>query len=280
MKLTDEQKAKKKKVAASKKLGDQLLGYIEQVGIELGYPKDLAGYIAHHAIWDAIANSVTTHAGEYAVVSKAQVKAYHGSPYDFEKFTTKKMGTGEGAQAFGWGLYFADIKSIAEEYARKLSSVKAINDVLDKIGIRETTFRVKEVMKEYLPNDVKSEWLIEALESNYYDNFRNEELDQLKKFAEYKLKNNNSIPLSKKVYSVSLHEGKTPDQYTWLEWDKELTPNQIKDILEKDIDGSIQEALYDYYSKYNDISTVDELIDTIYTENTTGEGYIKSLKII
>ena len=74
MKLTDEQKAKKKKVAASKKLGDQLLGYIEQVGIELGYPKDLAGYIAHHAIWDAIANSVTTHAGEYAVVSKAQVK--------------------------------------------------------------------------------------------------------------------------------------------------------------------------------------------------------------
>ena len=72
MKLTPEQKEKVKKAASSKKLGDQLLGYIEQVGIELGYPKDLAGYIAHHAIWDAIANSVTTHAGEYSVVSKAQ----------------------------------------------------------------------------------------------------------------------------------------------------------------------------------------------------------------
>lgn len=72
MKLTPEQKEKVKKAAASKKIGDQLLGYIEQVGIELGYPKDLAGYIAHHAIWDGIANSVTTHAGEYQVVSKSQ----------------------------------------------------------------------------------------------------------------------------------------------------------------------------------------------------------------
>jgi hypothetical protein len=72
MKLTPEQKEKVKKAASSKKLGDQLLGYIEQVGIELGYPKDLAGYIAHHAIWDGIASSVTTHAGEYSVVSKSQ----------------------------------------------------------------------------------------------------------------------------------------------------------------------------------------------------------------
>jgi len=69
MKLTPEQKEKVKKAAASKKIGDQLLGYIEQVGIELGYPKDLAGYIAHHAIWDGIANSITTNAGKYQVVS-------------------------------------------------------------------------------------------------------------------------------------------------------------------------------------------------------------------
>ena len=75
MKLTPEQKAKKEKVQSSKKLGDQLLGYIEQVGIELGYPKDLAGYIAHHGIWDSIANSITTHEGEYMVVSKSQIES-------------------------------------------------------------------------------------------------------------------------------------------------------------------------------------------------------------
>jgi len=78
MDLTPEQRAKVEKVSRSKKLGEQLLGYIEQVGIELGYPKDLAGYIAHHGIWDSIAKSVTTHQGEYMVVSKAQ-KAAEGA---------------------------------------------------------------------------------------------------------------------------------------------------------------------------------------------------------
>jgi len=33
-------------------------------------------------------------------------KAYHGSPHNFERFSTSAIGTGEGAQSFGWGLYF------------------------------------------------------------------------------------------------------------------------------------------------------------------------------
>lgn len=41
---------------------------------------------------------------------------WHGSPHSFDKFTTDKIGTGEGAQAFGWGMYFADKKGIAESY--------------------------------------------------------------------------------------------------------------------------------------------------------------------
>jgi hypothetical protein len=52
---------------------------------------------------------------------KMQVDAWHGSPYQFDKFTTEKIGTGEGAQAFGWGLYFTDLKGIAESYANVLS---------------------------------------------------------------------------------------------------------------------------------------------------------------
>lgn len=35
------------------------------------------------------------------------IKALHASPHNFRKFSTDKMGTGEGAQAYGWGLYFA-----------------------------------------------------------------------------------------------------------------------------------------------------------------------------
>lgn len=48
-------------------------------------------------------------------------RAYHGSPHLFEKFSLDKIGTGEGAQAFGWGLYFAGRKEVAEHYRESLS---------------------------------------------------------------------------------------------------------------------------------------------------------------
>lgn len=46
---------------------------------------------------------------------------WHGSPHKFNKFDSSKIGTGEGAQAYGHGLYLAENKSVADEYAGKLS---------------------------------------------------------------------------------------------------------------------------------------------------------------
>lgn len=43
-------------------------------------------------------------------------KAYHGSPYTFDHFDLGAIGTGEGNQAHGWGLYFAQDRKIAENY--------------------------------------------------------------------------------------------------------------------------------------------------------------------
>jgi hypothetical protein len=49
------------------------------------------------------------------------IKAYHGSPHDFEAFDTSKIGTGEGAQAYGHGLYFAENPAVAQEYKKALT---------------------------------------------------------------------------------------------------------------------------------------------------------------
>jgi hypothetical protein len=46
---------------------------------------------------------------------------FHGSPHSFESFDIGKIGTGEGAQAYGHGLYFAERRGIAEDYQRQLS---------------------------------------------------------------------------------------------------------------------------------------------------------------
>jgi hypothetical protein len=43
---------------------------------------------------------------------------YHGSPHKFDKFDASKIGTGEGAQAYGHGLYFAENPAVAKQYSR------------------------------------------------------------------------------------------------------------------------------------------------------------------
>ena len=49
------------------------------------------------------------------------IVAYHGSPHSFDQFDTSKIGTGEGAQAYGHGLYFAEKEGTAQSYRDALS---------------------------------------------------------------------------------------------------------------------------------------------------------------
>jgi len=51
---------------------------------------------------------------------------FHGSPHKFSKFDASKIGTGEGAQAYGHGLYFAESKDVAKSYENALSQKKNI----------------------------------------------------------------------------------------------------------------------------------------------------------
>jgi hypothetical protein len=46
---------------------------------------------------------------------------YHGSPYRFQRFDPTKIGSGEGAQAYGYGHYVAESPDVAKEYRTALS---------------------------------------------------------------------------------------------------------------------------------------------------------------
>jgi hypothetical protein len=64
--------------------------------------------------------------------------AYHGTPHQFDEFSLEAMGTGEGAQAYGWGLYFAGNKSIAEYYRDALSGGKVKDQIKRALGFPES----------------------------------------------------------------------------------------------------------------------------------------------
>ncbi len=52
---------------------------------------------------------------------KELLEAYHGSPHIFDRFSLDAIGTGEGAQAYGHGLYFADLEGVAKDYRDELT---------------------------------------------------------------------------------------------------------------------------------------------------------------
>jgi hypothetical protein len=41
------------------------------------------------------------------------IKVFHSSPHDFERFDPSKIGTGEGAQSYGYGHYFAENPAVS-----------------------------------------------------------------------------------------------------------------------------------------------------------------------
>ena len=190
--------------------------------------------------------------------SKSQVEAFHGSPHDFEKFTTEKIGTGEGAQAFGWGLYFTDLKSIAEDYAKNLSKTNWLydgkeisNDTYDFLLKQALDKPIKNIDLSKDPNGLKkiAPIVIDKIKNKYIPDYEkikkdnpsqayywdtaiskaNKSIDELNNIIQSK---NISKKEYKKLYQVTLHEGKTPEQYTWLEWYKPLNDAQKKVILD------------------------------------------------
>lgn len=76
--------------------------------------------------------------------------AYHGSPHKFEKFLAEKIGTGEGKQAYGHGIYFAENPIVARGYRSNLTDnhidkIKRlqIQEEIDSIMSREEAARGK-----------------------------------------------------------------------------------------------------------------------------------------
>ena len=63
----------------------------------------------------------TDEAGDAIRQLSKPIRAYHGSPHSFDAFDASKIGTGEGAQSYGHGLYFAGKESVADSYRRNLA---------------------------------------------------------------------------------------------------------------------------------------------------------------
>lgn len=175
-------------------------------------------------------------------VADYMIKAFHGSPHRFDRFSTEFMGSGEGQQAFGWGLYFTDLESIARNYANNLANLeivnapKDINDDLNKIFTKvnnpfkgKSDYITKEELESFLSKVSK------YAEGEQYGRGEDKQLfDLVDNVWSYVQDNYDTIEIkaNKNLYKVSLHKGKQPSEYTWLEWDKHISEKTKKSILD------------------------------------------------
>ena len=67
-------------------------------------------------VTDDVVNSINQ---EIANAPKFSIKTYHGSQASFDHFDHSFMGSGEGAQAYGWGTYVSEVEGIAKAYAKQ-----------------------------------------------------------------------------------------------------------------------------------------------------------------
>ena len=104
---------------------------VRQMGIEKIVPHEGGLSTLGKSVLEHFPEAHFSHGGDveredYAdggVIGKAlqAIRAYHGSPHKFDKFDISKIGTGEGAQAYGHGLYFAEAENVAKDYRNKLA---------------------------------------------------------------------------------------------------------------------------------------------------------------
>lgn len=204
-------------------------------------------------------------------------RAWHGSSHDFDKFDLGYIGTGEGAQAHGWGLYFAGNKDISQGYANKLSNpVGEVNvaGIIYSIGRGGGSWRVRNIATGELISKMK---IVKAISALYTEQGKDKALkylkdkaDQTRKFKKiwidaYDWLKNQEIDDSQ-WHNGKLYEVEIPDIDTLLDEQKSLSEQPSK----------VKKAILDYYRSRPDeyIAPEDE---TLTGNNTTGKEFLKDV---
>jgi hypothetical protein len=189
--------------------------------------------------------------------------AYHGTPHTFPaepesplgRFRAEKIGTGEGAQAYGYGTYFAESPGTAGYYkdvlseqnvvATKLNGAPQLNDpeygsilVLNKTNAPEKTLVGKDAIN-YLQNYLQRF----VMSDGYNKKMANAALDWLEMAKRenwpVELPGKDTTKIKGSLYTVDIPDAMVGKM---LDWDKPLSqqPGMVKKVFE----NGWQHALY------------------------------------
>ena len=189
-------------------------------------------------------------------------KVWHGTPHNINKFSSNKIGTGEGAQAFGYGLYFTDKKEIAQWYRDRLTNDSGVSAKIGLFGSKKRInyfdFSSPQIGQLFFENKNIDYLLSKAKEGlSYYESefeadnkYRKENNYPKRAFTNpieniianfkkdvallEKIKSAGGFDIKGNVYEVEL----APSQDEYLDWDRPLSEQSytVKEKLGNIID--------------------------------------------
>ena len=191
--------------------------------------------------------------------------AFHGSGADFDEFRLEMIGTGEGAQAYGYGLYFTDSEDIAKFYKTSVSGnyVTAQTLMFDEIvqvlkgKIKLTTDTVSDIITkktpvDSLPQETQNQ-IKEILQKNYEEELKknagktykvglapkpDELLDNEKTITEQTKKIRDALYANEEIKALIKRkqedDGLPPELYTGQDLYADLSRNLQSDVAASD----------------------------------------------
>lgn len=169
--------------------------------------------------------------------------AWHGSPHDFDTFDLGAIGTGEGNQAHGWGLYFAKDKKVSKLYKEVLSKEQGSNkSSLFKVEIPNET----ELLPEQYPISGYGRYVRDSLKNGLHKMSD----EQLERFTSLLIKYHKDSIIGDKWVNKYTHFMDVGYIISELH-NKNKTINDINKIQKRNVDRFLKSV------------GIDENIDTI-----------------
>ena len=156
---------------------------------------------------------------------------WHGSPHNFTKFDASKIGTGEGAQAYGHGMYLAESPAVANSYAKELGELEILHNgkpvgIFDKDPAANAAHQIRATGGDLTK-------AVQRAQNLYTGQWRDSVVNEIQRLG----KGDVTERLGGNVYKVDL-----PDEHIakMLDWDKPLSQQAPE----------VQKALQEEAKKY------------------------------
>jgi hypothetical protein len=194
------------------------LGNAAYNAIPFGGPVAGGAKLAAPLLAAGLRRGILTGAKDVAEAVPQGIRAYHSSPHDFERFDLSKVGTGEGAQVYGHGIYLAENPTVSGQGGQYWQQF------LNRFSREERSAADRLATEGF---DRKA--AIAALQGQMTDLRRYapgpETLASMQSQLEL-LKSNK--PVGPRTYEVNIKA--RPEQF--LDWDKPIAQSPLRGVLE------------------------------------------------